>query len=636
MSFWSRSKGKISVSGGDGQSTTVNSIKYNETRYCSRRFSDYSFSTSSRIVYARDLTPLVLHNSDVELLAHCGKFRTVANQAEHYLANQERGRATNHDMMRGYIQEQVQSLIEKGLLISEDNFYNTFSEANTTPDNSYISSIGVLTKDRPSSLERCLAELITSHTLDSLNKVRYIISDDSSDDNTILKNLDVLRKLQAKSKIDLQYLGRDQKIDFCQRLSQRSGVPYEIVEFAILNPLNIDRSTGANRNALLLETVSELFLSTDDDTINCAVKEKSIDKIAFCSGEHFLETWFYPNRQTTLTESQTENINLAKAHEELLGQSASVLLSTRNKPNLDEAESILLDILVRQKPTIAITLNGLIGNAGIDSPELYFMLAPRVRERLITSEINYQAFMNSREVKKIVQSKVITNKPWAFQTTTIGYDNRNILPPFFPVGYGQDTLFGVILTECFSTYLIGHLPFAILHSPSDKNDIPLSDERYKIRSVSLANAVVACVNLFSPNLKHLDGEAKLTALGICLMELAKYDLDKFQYLLHSSILQAQGNYFEALDNYLEYFNGVPEYWASNIRDYLDRQRSIFIHPDYIVPESLKTGRTIDEARKVFQSLLYKFGQLLSEWSNIIRAAKELKLEGYTATMSIRN
>ncbi len=631
MSFWSRSK-KI-PSQPNQRADKPNKILLDNSkkiRYCRRNLKEYALSSSSKIVFSQDITPTVIDNPDAALLLCCDKFETLDIHIQEYTTLNKR---MGLEIDKEYVKEQLDQLIQKNLLISENEFLERFSHENLTNIESQISTIGILTKNRSESLEKCLGSILANaktYKAESKN-LRFLIVDDSTESRFIEQNRSILTKLQNDYNFNIEYLGFEEKRVWCQALSKRAIIPYEVLEFAILNPFHWSRSTGANRNSLLLETINEHILSLDDDIVCWTTDGDATNEVAICANDHFFETWFYKDHPSVFADALSRSIDIIGYHEELLGKSPAAHIKrindTQITANIDEADADLIEKLSNQNATTAVTLNGVIGDAGINSTAPYFLLPPKIRERLVRTEEEYRAYLGSYEVKKMVRSKVITNTPWSFQTYTIGFDNRKLLPPFFPLDYGQDTLFGIVLKECFSTYLIGHLPFAILHEPPEKKVITSNH----LEAISLANLISSCINLFSPNLRHLDGDEKLKALGKCLMDLGKYDSNKFQYLVHSSVLQGQGIFLEALETCLRYFRESPDFWAADLEEYLEKMKSFLINPDYIIPENIRTNRTPDEAKALLQEIVYRYGQLLFYWSDILSAAKQLKDEGFSPT-----
>src|SRR5262249_4893247 len=130
-----------------------------------------------------------------------------------------------------------------------------------------ISAVGIITTDRPRMLDRCLKSLTASLALDTSSRPRIVIVDGSTDERVIQSNRELAARGAKPAEVDIRYCGLEEKNRFADALTDRAGVDPDLVRFAMFGVGGIDNATGANRNALLLETAGEMFLSLDDDTV---------------------------------------------------------------------------------------------------------------------------------------------------------------------------------------------------------------------------------------------------------------------------------------------------------------------------------------------------------------------------------
>jgi hypothetical protein len=98
------------------------------------------------------------------------------------------------------------------------------------------------------------------------------------------------------------------------------------------------------------------------------------------------------------------------------------------------------------------------------SPRYYLSLAGASRERLIASPNAYRSAFRSREVLRTVRRPTVSAGPFCM-TTFLGFDNRLLLPPFFPVQRNADGVFGLVLQKCVNGSHVGFLPSVLLHRP---------------------------------------------------------------------------------------------------------------------------------------------------------------------------
>ncbi len=76
----------------------------------------------------------------------------------------------------------------------------------------------------------------------------------------------------------------------------------------------------------------------------------------------------------------------------------------------------------------------------------------------------YRTASTSRELVRHVASYT-PGHPEPCVTMCAGMDNRDLLPPFFPICRNEDGIFGYMLGRCVDETYAGHLPWAIEHSP---------------------------------------------------------------------------------------------------------------------------------------------------------------------------
>ena len=79
----------------------------------------------------------------------------------------------------------------------------------------------------------------------------------------------MLRSLKQRYGVRIAYAGLEEKTAFAKKLSEVGDIPLEeIVSWACLGDDQYGQRTyGANRNTLLLHTVGECILTSDDDVI---------------------------------------------------------------------------------------------------------------------------------------------------------------------------------------------------------------------------------------------------------------------------------------------------------------------------------------------------------------------------------
>ena len=364
------------------------------------------------------------------LLDQLRAFRTLAQHAE--IASRRMG---NADVRKG-----LEDLRRQGLLMSEEEFFLAALPSGPVSP-AAISAIGFPTSGQSGTIERCI-ESYSSHAARYGREVRFVIAGG--------------------------YAGRSLNEALVASMIQ-AGIDPSIARFALLGeaeglPAGVARTTGANRNALLLACAGEAFLSVDDDTV-CSLARSPAhhDGLAFHSSASPLEMWFGPE----LPASGPDEIDLLKEAGNALGPAVRDVRSLL-PADFDHAT---MEKLCRGNARIRVAQIGLKGDAATDSPVGWLTATGATRERLVGSEAAYRAAVASRQLLAVAPCETVSASR-QLMAYCIALDNRDPLPPFAPLGRDQDGVFGAWLRLAESESFTAHLPFAVSHEPSEARTFP--------------------------------------------------------------------------------------------------------------------------------------------------------------------
>jgi hypothetical protein len=564
------------------------------------------------------------------LLDRCRTFKTLD---EHAVKCAEDFAALNRGAAppdAGAIRKHLAALAEGGLLISETAVLEECREFVETP--SRIASVGVLTRNRTGGLERCLRSYVESckrygRTND------FVVMDDSETPATRDSARGVLSVLKREFGVEVSYAGREEKASFAGSLISEGGFEPDLVNFALTDSGGHEFSCGKNRNALFLHTVGDLVFSSDDDAV-CRIvappaSEGGREQEARGQPLTPVELWFFADREEALSAASFVEEEPLAVHERLLGRSLADCLASFGDVSLLSLERPLshhLRGLRSDAGRVLVTLTGMIGDSGIRAPVTYKVLRRASRERLIESERAYLSARSSREVLRVATRYCVSSRTW-FVSTALGFDNRKLLPPFFPVLRGTDGIFSETLRRCFEYGYFGDVPRAILHAPLkprvyERDDIVRSAARVTMSSLM---ASLISSQHFRPGMP--DGAEKMRALGQHLMELGTLSLRDFEEFARLHLWRARSGMISNLEKDLMDYRDAPHYWASDLKSYLGIMREALTKPEYVVPADLQEGRSLDEARELSRRLVLRFGRLLRNWPDLIEAARRLRARG---------
>ncbi|MBA3442282.1 MAG: hypothetical protein H0T92_20700 [Pyrinomonadaceae bacterium] len=614
-------------------------------RYCRTDTIRFAAGDQMQLIYAKlNRSVHLLAPNLINLLDHCWTFRTLDQHAEGWLrahVNESQPRELNpvapiHDLLL--------QLIEAGLLISDRDLLDqvrrlTHASTLLHPPAS-ISTIGVLTRDRPDSLRRCLTSYIENGKRHG-RACRFVVMDDSQSVEMRNHIRQMLGELRARCDVNLAYAGREEKKGFAAALAAAGDVPCEVIDFALFGIEELGCTVGANRNALLLDTPGELVCSVDDDTVcHIAQAPQMQTELAFDAAWEAMKFWFFPNRASATSAVSFVEGDVLALHEQLLGrdlrQCAATFESEVNNSNagwhFDEVNARSLRDLQHNRGRVLATFTGIVGDSGLHSPVNYLLLSGDSRQRLIASEEDYLTACTSREVIRAIDRPRVSANAWCV-TTVYGFDNRRVLPPFMPMGWGEDDVWGFTMQTCCEDGYFGYLPWLVEHAPPETRIYP-PDSITKAATLRNFQILLACLASFQIPPGPVSDSERMQALGRHLIALGEMEQLNFEEHLRLHIWRRQSEYISYLESLLRVYGGTPEFWASAVRHHIAALRAAFAQPDHFIAQDLRINRSNDEARRFVQQSVQKFGLLLYWWPRLVTVAKTLRDKGQRLAAAI--
>jgi hypothetical protein len=492
-----------------------------------------------------------------------------------------------------------------------------------------ITSIVFPTCDRVASLQGCMTSFIT-------NQIRYqrtsdyVVMDDSSDLKTGNDYCQMLKALHHEFGVPLSYGGMKEKILFAKRLMENSEVPTEVIKFALFDVDQFGVSTlGANRNAILLHTAGELVLSSDDDVrgplATCDEMKKGISLTpGYSPPEEFR---IVTDRETAKKKAHVIDTDILAAQEKFLGKTIPECCMNNERKgelNFEKADTQILFKLLSHGNKILVTTNGYFGDNGWGSPSAYLSLTGESFRQMTQSESTYRAACTSREMLQFVKQVTLTDRADNMMAGCLGIDNRDLVPPFLPVGRGEDHLFGTILSKCFRKACFAFLPHLLLHAPVESRNFWPGEITRRASGLDLHTLfqVLIASHVFPPD--EFTDKQNLQRLGKYLEELGQLDQSDFEIFVRQLVGKHVTESIATFENRLQEGSDTPAFWANDVRKYILMMRDSLTKQEWNIPLELLYGRNITETRKLTQKLVFKYGQLLFWWPSLVEAARHLR------------
>ena len=508
----------------------------------------------------------------------------------------------------------LDDLVQKGLLIKEN-------ELNSLPPslskkNRRIGTVAFLTADRPSVFRRSFMSY-QNHCQRLNREVTLLVMDDSE---SLAARSEYLELLKPAGKTDsVEYGGRSEKLRFLDHLAGQ-GIDPAIASFAICGlPGRYACSIGANRNCVLLDTLGELVLMADDDTVCTMVTHpERNDSLRFGNHENPREVWFYTSREEIAKAAREGTGDLLSEHEYFLGGSLPELLAQLS-PDLvesDQACQHLLAASAQNQARVVATMSGLAGDSGAAYAQR-FLSSAKYLARLNESEATSRRAFASREVLWVARSRTITHSTHC-QGAGLGVANNEFLPPFFPAGRNEDGVFG-LLNFLAPSHFFAHLPIAVFHDA-------MVDRKYpELPSLRITDLVTSLIQ-FVPRHQHAKLQTTLCSIGAGLQEIGGLTEHELRAVLFAAVSQSVARTSRQLDLNNRTIGHSNPFLQVEIERFRKHLRDSLLASDAIIPteyQRMPAELALAETRE----LVKKAGQLFCAWYDLVEACRYLKAKG---------
>jgi hypothetical protein len=220
-------------------------------------------------------------------------------------------------------------------------------------------------------------------------------------------------------------------------------------------------------------------------------------------------------------------------------------------------------------------------------------------------------------------------------TTFLGFDNRVLLPPFFPVQRNSDGIFGLLLQRCVEGTRVAFLPSVLLHRPVEPRTFAPDEIWRDTGGVRTADVVIACVLAHDGGRAPLTDATRLVQLGQYLRGLGALTLVDFEAQVRRMQQYRTMAFITVLESQLQMYGASPRFWADDVQRMIELLSQATRAEDYLVPRDLRREHAVEDVRRLTQDLVAQFGELLEAWPAIVAAARRLRANGCRLTNPLR-
>jgi hypothetical protein len=564
--------------------------------------------------------PEVLPAFELDLLTQCTYFAPVEEHAT--AVAQHSGLPADGVVHRLY------DLVDRGLLISKRDVLDgarASAQASDHPEVS-LSRVGVITSDRPETLERC----VTSYHERYGANIEIIVFDDSTETAAREENRRVAARAGAGGRI--LYVGPEEKRRFIAQLAATSGVELDIVAAALTEFDDYSFHAGANRNVALLDASGSAVLLVDDDTTARTVSLGTGQGGLRVSSQFDSSSLrVFASVDAAIDQADWNNVDILAWHRRFLGRSPAEcafgadvtgaqlqLESDGSDLNLDQADAAVVSAFAQGRGRVIATTTSVVGDSGMGATPYFLLLQGAGRERVLE---NYELYRATRGIERGVDVATISNSHF-FMATHAAFDVRGTIPPFSPVLRAEDSAFGALVRMCVQQSYTAFLPLSVEHRPPAGRTMNFDQVIGSVGRVG-ANEIIRDLALTHDPLPGVtDSARRLRAFGEYLSSLGAMTPAEFDAFIRFRIVTILGRRLDAFGRTVDMYGGQPEPWAKDCAEAAaEGMRALTDAPIVVADVPAKDA---ENSLRRFQRMVERFGQLLDVWPALLHAAVDLR------------
>lgn len=482
-----------------------------------------------------------------------------------------------------------------------------------------IRDLGIPTCGDPALLRRAVRSWL-AYARHHGRSLRITVADDSPDEARAEAQRLAARALESELGITLRLAGPRDRAGLAAELGRLGGIDPRLIAFALGSRPQPRIGIGANRNLLQLLHPGRPFLSADDDIIASFEVPPPHPLALWIHAEEVpMHTHFFESvAETEARVAVSADPDALGLQEAFLGCPVSAIVARLSGPaSLRGAGDHLVRAIQERSVRVAATALGLAGDCASDCLAFFSLLSGGDTEQHVLARPVPLA--PSREVLRRTEFPVLCQGGY-LMTYCHAVDNSLPLPPYFPVGRGEDQTWQRLLHWVLPDTVIAHLPLAVRHRPAGDRRFAPEDyldpcARFPANAylLGILGMPVAPAGQDEPatrlNLmaRHLD---VATADPVRFADLARHAWQAYLSHHRGLVVAAEASR-----------HGYPDWWHDALRAIRERLDSRLARPGEVPLDY--AGDTGLAALEPFRQDLKHFARLLECWPALRAAADRL-------------
>jgi hypothetical protein len=540
-------------------------------------------------------------------LSRCDTFRAMDEHIAGITGGQSQGPKAND--VRGVLE----SVRESGLMVSTKALC---SELNPVPTDGPVAEkpvAAIITCDRPAALARLLDSMV--NVVDFGNVERFYVIDDSRSAANQEKNAEIVAKRARRLDFEITHFGAQAAREFTGRLVAELPEHEEAIRFLLDRDRWADSySPGVARNYAQLLSVGHPLIMFDDDTV-CRLFRAGFRENGITFGETPRQALFFESHEAQMQVPPASGWDPIKEHLRCLGHTVPEALGALDGeafgPDSFRTATPEFATALRRTSRVLVTELGAVGDPGTTHYDWIGELPPASLEVLLKDDEQRRLAMSGSHCWTGANRFTFVRS--ATMSANTGIDNRQLLPPYFPVNRNEDKLFGEAAAFLHPDAVTVDYPLAILHlrlPPEEGAALPTNE---------LATGFpgqLSDLPALHGSLCHASApEDRLALLGAAYADLAAAPAEELAKLYTDRDLANRTARHERLVRNLKWSQNGPQEWTTYLEDSIRTTQQAFMAPGN---GSVEVWRDAANAEMVgfWRGAWADFGAALTAWDNI--------------------
>ncbi len=548
---------------------------------------------------------------------HCRDFRTIEGHADYLLARMPelQGKAAE-------ITAVIKSTADAGLMLSAKQICKTLPVASTGVELQDLPVVWITTCDRPELAERLIQSIVENTDPSSIQRC-YLV-DDSRDPGNIELNQAIVSAFQAKAGFRLIYVGRAEQDKILTQLIDRLPQHEQELRFLLDYELwSAAHSCGRARNFGVLLSIGQRSVLIDDDVI-CKFYRPAQFQEGVEVSERIREADFFSTRAESLESAEPLSTDPLAEFCRCLGLDFSQALANLGVDaiNPEDIQGASVDYLkdIRADSKVIMTACGTLGDPGASVINWLPSLSKDCRTRLLSIDGKLEDAFELRHLW-LGRSKAYFANNFNMSPMT-GMDNRECLPPYFPIFRGEDLVFGCMVDFLYPSSVALDYPWAVPHLPMPERKGYINGGSLKVQSGSALIAM--CIQNWKKDVSATSTSVRLNSLASKLYELCDCSTEDLQQLQLNLLTEQRVALLFKLEELLKETDIDNQCWKDYLQKGLEENYRAIQEQENQLPDfGPAAGTTNKQKIEYLCNLGRRYADTLLAWPQIREQAAEV-------------